>query len=337
VHSTSSARSAQAWQSRSDYGVQEVTLQSAEHLDEDDLDDMCDSSSRRDSSAAGQPTPPLSPSSVDFYIRSAHSSIDGPGSHNRFMAVTHQEQMLLAALRNKRQEMRESRAEFRAHEAKHYSSASEATVTENFDFPLPPSFNDSAAKSVGMRSITPHRALSIQSNSPPRHTMGQDDEGDGIVSPNPTHASTWKAVFYKDFDLDTDEQPAQANGSQESSPHSGRISRVPSIKVQDPVRSQRQVRRVSSKSSIASNGSASNLEELSSSRSGYRHRTLADLESFMPMVAEDDDDASEAGVPRPDSPISPSCFPAPPTMTSLHKKMARLSAVGPAPQAQAEW
>ncbi|KAH7312248.1 hypothetical protein B0I35DRAFT_411006 [Stachybotrys elegans] len=340
VHSASSAHSAPAWQSRSDYGIREVPMESPEEgLDDEDLDGTCDSSSRHDSSAAGQPTPPLSPSSVDFYIRSARSSIDGPGSHNRFMAVTHQEQMLLAALRNKRQEMRDTRAEFRAYDAKHYSSASEATVTDaqmSFDFPLPPSFNDSAAKSVGMRSITPHRVLSIQANSPPQHTLGQDDE-DGVVSPYPKYPSTWKAVFYKDFDLDTDDQAVQANGNEESPPGNKRISRAPSTKVQDPLRSQRQVRRVSSRSSIASNGAANNLEELSSSRSGYRHRTLAELESFMPMVAEDDYDTAEAGVPRPDSPISPSCFPAPPTMTSLHKKMARLSAVGPAPQAQAEW
>lgn len=104
------------------------------------------------SSAADQPTPPLSPSSVDFYIRSAHSSIDGPsGGQNRFMAVSRQEELLLAALRQKRQLMRESfiaeevSARLGRHSRKssrgHKSKTSEATITQDlfdFDFPTPP-------------------------------------------------------------------------------------------------------------------------------------------------------------------------------------------------------
>ncbi|KAK7932684.1 hypothetical protein PG985_003396 [Apiospora marii] len=64
-----------------------------------------------------QPTPPLSPTSVDFYIQSPPKSIDRSSvsvadaseAHNaRFMAVTRQEEMLLAALRKKRAIMREN-------------------------------------------------------------------------------------------------------------------------------------------------------------------------------------------------------------------------------------
>ncbi|PHH82343.1 hypothetical protein CDD82_6317 [Ophiocordyceps australis] len=51
-------------------------------------------------SSADQLTPPLSPTSVDFCIRSARTSVDGPGKHGRLMAVTQQEAMLLAALRS---------------------------------------------------------------------------------------------------------------------------------------------------------------------------------------------------------------------------------------------
>ncbi|PHH73717.1 hypothetical protein CDD80_3620 [Ophiocordyceps camponoti-rufipedis] len=56
-----------------------------------------------------QPSPPLSPTSVDFYIRSAHSSVDGGAdSPSRLMAVSRQEEMLLSALRNKERFIRSS-------------------------------------------------------------------------------------------------------------------------------------------------------------------------------------------------------------------------------------
>ncbi|KAI0102230.1 hypothetical protein GGR51DRAFT_550525 [Nemania sp. FL0031] len=67
------------------------------------------------SRSSDQPTPPLSPNSVEFYVKSRESlqrdamtsgSIE---AHNaRLMAVTRQEEMLLAALRQKRAKMRET-------------------------------------------------------------------------------------------------------------------------------------------------------------------------------------------------------------------------------------
>jgi len=61
-----------------------------------------------------QPTPPLSPASVEFYVKSRESlqrdAMAGGSTeaHNaRLMAVTRQEEMLLAALRKKRAKMRE--------------------------------------------------------------------------------------------------------------------------------------------------------------------------------------------------------------------------------------
>ncbi|KAF4595888.1 hypothetical protein GQ602_001501 [Ophiocordyceps camponoti-floridani] len=59
-------------------------------------------------SSADQPSPPLSPTSVDFYIRSAHSSVDGADSPSRLMAVSRQEEMLLSALRSKQRSIRSS-------------------------------------------------------------------------------------------------------------------------------------------------------------------------------------------------------------------------------------
>ncbi|KAI4860733.1 hypothetical protein F4820DRAFT_97163 [Hypoxylon rubiginosum] len=69
----------------------------------------------QNSRASDQPTPPLSPTSVEFYRKSPESVRQEPATgsasepHNaRLMAVTRQEEMLLAALRKKRARMREN-------------------------------------------------------------------------------------------------------------------------------------------------------------------------------------------------------------------------------------
>ncbi|KAI1757917.1 hypothetical protein F4782DRAFT_524613 [Xylaria castorea] len=67
------------------------------------------------SHSSDQPTPPLSPNSVEFYVTSRESlqrdamANGSSEAHNaRLMAVTRQEEMLLAALRQKRAKMRET-------------------------------------------------------------------------------------------------------------------------------------------------------------------------------------------------------------------------------------
>ncbi|KAJ1328176.1 hypothetical protein MN608_07512 [Microdochium nivale] len=69
----------------------------------------------RDSRSSEQPTPPLSPNSVEFYFRSPESirrdstaSNSSEKNNPRLMAVTRQEEMLLAAVRAKRAKMRQS-------------------------------------------------------------------------------------------------------------------------------------------------------------------------------------------------------------------------------------
>ncbi|KAL7621828.1 hypothetical protein AAE478_007328 [Parahypoxylon ruwenzoriense] len=69
----------------------------------------------QNSHASDQPTPPLSPKSAEFYTRQPESArqdsmVNNAGEpHNaRLMAVTRQEEMLLAALRKKRARMREN-------------------------------------------------------------------------------------------------------------------------------------------------------------------------------------------------------------------------------------
>jgi hypothetical protein len=125
VLSTSTANSATAWQNRPGFGIHEaravpILPQTAYEPLEMHAPQprspprrptriLSTRSTSASLNSADQPTPPLSPTSVDFYIRSAGSSIDAGGHHNpRFMAVTKQEEMLLAALRLKRARMRES-------------------------------------------------------------------------------------------------------------------------------------------------------------------------------------------------------------------------------------
>ncbi|KAI0142892.1 hypothetical protein GGR57DRAFT_374083 [Xylariaceae sp. FL1272] len=67
------------------------------------------------SHASNQPTPPLSPNSVEFYVKSRESlqrdaavAENAETNNARLMAVTKQEEMLLAALRKKRAKMHEN-------------------------------------------------------------------------------------------------------------------------------------------------------------------------------------------------------------------------------------
>ncbi|PFH59973.1 hypothetical protein XA68_11648 [Ophiocordyceps unilateralis] len=119
-HSTNSAATAHS--RTSSYSIREaraITLKAARHpsplvqgASEEVLQQKFDwkPTFQRESvaSSADQMTPPLSPTSVDFYIRSAHSSVDGRDSHSRLMAVSRQEEMLLSALRNRHRTMRSS-------------------------------------------------------------------------------------------------------------------------------------------------------------------------------------------------------------------------------------
>ncbi|KAJ3573742.1 hypothetical protein NPX13_g4593 [Xylaria arbuscula] len=85
----------------------------AHHLEKVLLRENSNATSRV-SHSSDQPTPPLSPNSVEFYMPSRESlqrqmANGSTEAHNaRMMAVTRQEEMLLAALRQKRAKMRET-------------------------------------------------------------------------------------------------------------------------------------------------------------------------------------------------------------------------------------
>ncbi|KAI1092078.1 hypothetical protein F5B19DRAFT_239381 [Rostrohypoxylon terebratum] len=93
----------------------------------------------QNSHASDQPTPPLSPTSVDFQKKSSESTrkdsaAKATESHNaRLMAVTRQEEMLLAALRKKRARMRENIIAEIEEDRGHRSSAAGSAVEEDIE------------------------------------------------------------------------------------------------------------------------------------------------------------------------------------------------------------
>ncbi|KFA76272.1 hypothetical protein S40288_03605 [Stachybotrys chartarum IBT 40288] len=300
-----------------------------------------------------QPTPPLSPSSVDFYIRSAHSSVDGAGGHNRFMAVTQQEEMLLAALRQKRQTMRAPKPEPGLVDGwdslqKHNSNGSQVTITEkmeasDFDFPLPPSFSSvslpSSVESVGMTALPARQTNRAKPNAMPAkaNDAAEPIHTDGIHSPLPIRPSSWQAVLDDIDTADTDQSSPCSEISEYASLAGGAV--VPTIQIAGALdyssRENPGLERLSAmSSSLPATGNPLSLRRISTGLGqGSFDNLLRPSRKSMSLVSEYDDDFEEPGVPRPDSPISPispGAFPSPPTMTELHKKMARLSAVGPA-------
>lgn len=141
------------------------------------------SSLRRESLATSsdqpdEPTPPLSPSSANFYLRSARSSIDDSGSQGRVMTLTRQEEMLISALRKKTQAMREksqlgssNRPPLDGRQGRrHVSTPSQVMVADStldFDFPAPPSHSSKHRQSG---------ASSLMSASIPEHPYSEDEQ-----------------------------------------------------------------------------------------------------------------------------------------------------------------
>ncbi|KAF4447546.1 hypothetical protein F53441_8930 [Fusarium austroafricanum] len=272
------------------------------------------------------PTPPLSPSSVDFYIRSAHSSIDGKGSHNRFMAVTRQEEMLLAALRHKRQIMRgsilsEMEEENSRNEKKgHQSKPSEATITEesfdlDLDFPAPPTFKDKTTVAADGTTLidlshhtyndnateatnSTHHSHKKTHHEPKSHNHDRDQRerillyiDKGLVAEHAIDEAEPSPDLSDFYDYEFDDE------SEDSSEIVPEAMRFP------------QPRRYSERKERQS------VVKRQKSRSRQR--------SPHPRG-----DNLEVGVPRPDSPISPDALST--TAPRVNKKLARLSAVGPA-------
>ena len=365
--SSSSASTALTWHSKPGYGVQEaraITMLSAqgpagrESEQEPEQNSVIHSpvhQSTLDTSSIAtstdQPTPPLSPSSADFYIRSAPSAQKASDGQNRFMAVTRQEEMLLAALRQKRQYMRESGdqqpAMPRENTAKgHRSKASDATITQDlfdFDFPEPASnWQETGTESSSSSMIdhtTPAEKFPWNSNM---FTKSTGDVTSSVLSPAPQTLQARKSILKKHpsqrekaiRNFERSVSPGTPIEETEPSPDlsdfidfddepSAKLLGPPPINVSSFP--QPRPRRLNDLA-------AGHRSSLTKHRQLYKGGQLASAENMIVRTEEDPKFlVPSAGVPRPDSPVSPDAFPSPPShgkRMTLDKKMARLSAVG---------
>lgn len=369
-----SGNSAMTWQTKSGCSIQEaraITMLTARRPSDLEMEEQEEAQLSQGmefdhsvfnrepaSSSADQLTPPLSPTSVDFYIRSGRSSIDGPGSHNRLMAVTRQEEMLLAALRQKQTSIRgnviaeleegneedeeehqgmkrESRS-LRQSRGNRSSKESQATITDsNFDFgfPAPPSFkNDSNSSAVEGRSPR-NRSSSRQSSGSrrPSSVVLVNSDAQSICSDYslaPPKSILRKSSYDSTAEqvqeevavyLDIDPSP-DLTDFQDWEDALSMPSDFDSM-VRPTLQKDHTGRRRSSVRS--SSGSHTTLQPDTFSRSNGG-RLAGVVEETSADIEEEEED-----IPRPDSPISPDSFPAVPEKRMTLSKMARLSAVGP--------
>ncbi|KAK1759856.1 hypothetical protein QBC47DRAFT_291602 [Echria macrotheca] len=301
-----------------------------------------------------EPTPPLSPTSVDFYLqsqrgsrmafeidnRSTHSgkslgSMRGPkrsdsissqtdSSSGRFMAVTRQEEMLLAALRMKRARMREDIiAEFEEHMGREEEEDLQRQITNESSGVSRQSSMSTVrtveAGSVGALTARPHHPqIRVSADADKRMDAGIET---AEPSPDLDGFLGFEDIIY---------HMPQRSGSKASSKASG-----------DSASGGSSRSRKTSLSAVAARTKSRSKENLfrresdqASLRSGSRRGSDKDLPG---SILEDPREAEEeADIPRPDSPISPDDFPTPMSMT--RKKQVRLSAVGNyRPNIEAGW
>ncbi|KXX76063.1 hypothetical protein MMYC01_208260 [Madurella mycetomatis] len=280
-------------------------------------------------SRAPEQTPPLSPSSLDLALQShrlstGHDSVSirsstslgsailagrrgsatssiNDGSSGRFMAVTRQEEMLLAALRMKRARMREDIiAEFEEMDREdHHQLKREVT-------------NESTSTNGGISRQSSRGNTRLETGAlgaRPRQSSAK--ERDDLVHESTSELGSDLEHFLRYGDTlspgDCGRMRSRSNSAASQKSAGGR--QRASLTTAAGPRSRPQRR----DGSLPRRGS----EQVSpkGQKEHHPHQILEDL-------AEDE----EADVPRPDSPISPSDFPAPVSMAN--KKQVRLSAVG---------
>ncbi|KAL6902765.1 hypothetical protein GGI43DRAFT_351943 [Trichoderma evansii] len=290
------------------------------------------SSLRRESLATSsdqpdEPTPPLSPSSVNFYLRSARSSIDDSSSQGRVMTLTRQEEMLISALRKKTQAMREksqlgpsNRPPLDGRQGRRHvstpSQTSQVMVTDSmldFDFPAPPSHSSKHRQSG---------ASSFMSTSIPEHPYSEDEQY-RAPSRLTTDTSSERASFVSstrgpdEYSEQHDIRVYLDQGKQ----HNGQWNQVSS---------DGQTLEDSASSSGIHALSWDHLEDKRTSKlknKAMRQQPQVESVTSSPKLTRLSEDGNE-DVPRPDSPISNDTFPQPRPPRRAAMNTARLSAVG---------
>ncbi|AEO63847.1 uncharacterized protein THITE_2109442 [Thermothielavioides terrestris NRRL 8126] len=253
---------------------------------------------------------------------SAASSIHD-GNSGRLMAVTRQEEMLLAALRMKRARMREDIiAEFEDEIEREEQQLRRERTNDSFGTSGSMSRQSSRStmrQEVGALSARPRHQT--QPNGVPATVQGKDKPGPLKVlverSPYDSLSLRTPASEISDFihyddgisspgpaSLQRQDSKASSVSSRKSAPGRQRAS-LSAMSAPPPPRSQRR-----------DSGSRKGADPLSP-------KVQPDLPHQIPEDPAEDDDV---GIPRPDSPVSPSDFPTP--VSIKNKKQVRLSAVG---------
>ena len=301
---------------------------------------------------------PLTPEDVDFYIESRPQSGELTSStEEHYMGLTRQEQMLITALRQRRESMRKGNN--RRPDSKlvkgHQSQESEATITEesfNFSFPVPPKSkhaprrSSSAFPSVitipgskdsideSKKSVTADGTLFVLSPPPPSHLAGPKSA--------PKHSSRQTARMSEHEQmllyLDHPGGPALAIKEGMMSPdtdsfiHDGATNlRWSKESLSPPYR--KSLRR--QRSNIETNPISTNEFSPTRGRQGSAPIMEESISPFPPPTRElpapptPRTPEQDEGVPRPDSPISSSFPGVSGKRRTINTQMARLSAFGP--------
>ncbi|KAJ6437832.1 glutathione-dependent formaldehyde-activating enzyme [Purpureocillium lavendulum] len=371
IASTYSGNSAVTWHSRSGYSIKEaraVTMHQTRRPSNADSEqdephgpmEFDHNVFQRESlaSSGDQLTPPLSPTSVDFYGRTGQSSNDAAVSHNRIMAVTRQEELLLAALRHRQDSFRcnvlaqlqESHEEYEDEKPKsrrssqsdrrstgHRSKTSQGTVTGptfDFGFPAPPGFRGERPEGKPYRHRSTSRGSSSQGSSS-RHSNRRrssaampsadaydNDSLSGALTPS-LRSMARKGSAGSFGQRSIEEAPAYFD-DMEPSPDMSDIQdwdNALSAVSEDPLSDF-------SWSVPQPAGKRRNQAPSTGSHSLPRKDSLIRSGGERLAGVEEETSEAEADLPRPDSPISPDSFPAVPEKRMTRSNMVRLSAVG---------
>ncbi|RDA86655.1 hypothetical protein CP532_5055 [Ophiocordyceps camponoti-leonardi (nom. inval.)] len=270
------------------------------------------------SSSADQLTPPLSPTSVDFYIRSARSSVDGPNTHSRLMAVSRQEEMLLSALRHRQRNIRSSSlAELRESNEWERERQGEAARGEDAAGQGTERWRCSAQR----RGSRDQRLRASRRPTAELAVIGLDLGGRHDRQSGGQSLRRWSAAGAGAAD------PDSGRGNKHDSEDSicdQFFEKVPFFLDTEPRPDLSDLRdwhaALTSRSERCENGSKPN----SDAETNQFHP-----ESFARLAGVTEESVgAEPGVPRPDSPVSPEAFPAASSERTSFKA-ARMSVVGP--------
>ncbi|RCI10133.1 hypothetical protein L249_8604 [Ophiocordyceps polyrhachis-furcata BCC 54312] len=268
------------------------------------------------SSSADQLTPPLSPTSVDFYMRSARSSVDGPNTHSRLMAVSRQEEMLLSALRHRQRNIRSSSlAELR--ESNEWEREGEGEAARQEDDGLG---TERWRYSAQRRSSRDHRLRVSRRPTAELAVIGLELGGRHERHSGGQSLRRWSAA------ATADPESGRCNKhDSEDSICDQFFEKVPLFLDTEPRPDLSDLRdwhaALTSRSERRENGSKPGSDA---------EPNQVHPESFARLAGVTEESlGAEPGVPRPDSPVSPEAFPAVPSERTSSSKTARLSVQGP--------